>query len=83
MRQLAAERAQIARVLVEAGEQPLESARQCSDLIGAARLRHLQPDPAVVADGGIGGGAQPADAHADEGREAEGEHHRERGREQV
>lgn len=49
--ELAAERTQIARMLVEAGKQPLESPRQCPDLIGAARFRHLQTDPAVIADG--------------------------------
>src|ERR1700679_1294099 len=51
VRELAAERAQIARVLVEAGKQPLESPRERPDLIGAPRLRHLQADPAVIADG--------------------------------
>ncbi len=69
-------------MLIKAREQPLESPRQRPDLIAAARFRHLEPDPAVVTHRRIRGGAQPPDAHADESREAEGEHHRERGREQ-
>ena len=79
MRELSAECAQILGMLVQAREQPLESSRERSDLVGAARLGHLQPDPPVVADRGIGGGAQPPDAHADDSRDAEGEQHRERG----
>ncbi len=82
VRELAAQRAQILGVLVEPrssrsnprASAPISSAR--------GRLRHVEPDAAIAAHGGIGGGAQSADAQADRGREAEREQDRERGGEQ-